>query len=107
MIEVLVYLNGLEFTIRVPGNVYDGDQPDYNAAVAAALVAYHIDYPLDPLDIASLEVRIVRVHTDVAARDGEGVDVNHPVFEPEYLSEDELEELTAPEPDDDPDPCDD
>jgi hypothetical protein len=74
MIEALVTLNGEEFTVLVPGNVYDAERLDFNMAVERALTAHHLEHPLNPIDVASLEVTIRRVHTDRAARDGEGTE---------------------------------
>lgn len=96
MIEVIVSLNGLEFDLRVPGAVYNGDLPDFSQAVEMALQAYRLRFPLEPLDIPSLVVTVERAFTETAARDGVGVDVASP-SDPANLSEAELDELTAPD----------
>lgn len=78
MIEVLVTLadavyEAEEFEVRCQGDVYNGELPDFNAAVKAALDLQFLAHPLDPLDSASLEVSVRRVHQDTATRDGKGV----------------------------------
>lgn len=70
MIDLVVSLNGENFEVRAAGNVYNNELPDFNAAVQAALDAQFLKHPLEPLDSASLEVRVRRVHTETAARDG-------------------------------------
>lgn len=104
--RALVSLNGVEFEVEAPGHIYDGERLDFNMAVERALGAYRLEYPLDPIDFASLEVCISRVYTERASRDGVGVDSGHVFVEPASedeadLSDDELDELTAPDPDDD------
>jgi hypothetical protein len=78
MIDLVVSLNGEDFEVRAAADVYNGDLPDFNAAVKAALDAQFLKYPLFPLDTASLEVSVRRVYQDTAAHDGVGVDVNKP-----------------------------
>lgn len=95
MIDLVVSLNGEEFEVRAQGDVYNGELPDFNAAVKAALHAQFLAHPLDPLDSASLEVSVRRVYTETAFRDGVFEDAESPradrppsVPEPEDESDD-------------------
>lgn len=103
MIDVIVSLNDEDFPVLVAGDVYDNDLPDYNAAVHAARVAYRLKFPLDPIEPATLVVRVERVYTDVATRDGAGTTNDHPkaqpspTEDPDRLTDEELEEATAPD----------
>jgi hypothetical protein len=70
MIEARVTLNGEEFEVLSPGDVYDAERLDYNEAVKRALQAHRLEHPLDKLDVASLVVTVERVHTERASHDG-------------------------------------
>lgn len=89
MIDLIVTLNGEEFEIRAKADDYNGDLPDFNAAVKGALYAQFLAHPNDPLDSASLEVAVRRVYTDVAARDGVFDDPESPRSD---LAEDDSDE---------------
>jgi len=62
------------FEVRSQGDIYNGDLPDFNAAVKTALYAQFLAHPVKPLDTASLRVMIERIHQDVAAHDGNVLD---------------------------------
>lgn len=87
MIDAIVSINGEDFEVRAQTNVYDGELLDFNAAYEVALAQFRIRFPLDSLESASLEVCFRRVHTEVAARDGEGVETARFGHDPVYPEE--------------------
>lgn len=88
MIEARVSLNDEVYELLVPSNAYNGDLPDYTAAVNAALGVRRLRYQSHNLDHVSLVVKVERLQADVATHAGAEPD-------PETLSEGGPDELDA------------
>lgn len=103
MIAAVVSLNGEDFEVTVPGDVYDAERLDYNLAVERALEAHRLAHPLDRLETATLEVTVYRLFSEVATHDGEGVDTNdsQAAFNAHARSGAQLDEDELPDDEDD------